>query len=90
MSGFIREFTGIRGDATKARAVGEAVAKEGAVIVRGLASKSETDALREGLINAVREDEANYGQGYLFHSMVHALMTRDQSFRDLIARDDVQ
>lgn len=90
MSGSIREFSGIRGNAAKAREVGQAVAKEGAVIVRGLATKEETDALRDGLINAVREDEARHGLDYIFHGMVHALMTRGQAFRDLIGRDDVQ
>ena len=59
----------------------------GAIIVKGLISEDFSNELKSALIKCLKEDEINRGNEYLFHGMVHALMTRDKVFRSLLENE---
>jgi ectoine hydroxylase-related dioxygenase (phytanoyl-CoA dioxygenase family) len=65
--------------------IADAIASEGAVIVRGALPRDSIGELRGTLVRCLDEDLACYGPGYRFRGMVHALMTRGAPFLELLA-----
>lgn len=66
------------------KTVSDLIRNKGAVILRNVIDNRFAEVLRTRLINSLSEDEEKRGRDYLFYGMVHALMTRDKSFRDLL------
>ncbi len=60
------------------------VETEGAAIIGNLIPHDLRSALRQGLENALAEDEQRRGPNYAFRGMVHALMTRGPMFLQLL------
>jgi hypothetical protein len=64
--------------------VGDLILKHGAYVLRGAIDGPTIQALKDALIKALAEDDANHGLEYKFRGMVHALMSRGQPFLDLL------
>jgi ectoine hydroxylase-related dioxygenase (phytanoyl-CoA dioxygenase family) len=64
--------------------ISDAVRSEGAAVIGNLVSPRLTAALKQGLQNALAEDESRRGPSYVFRGMVHALMTRGNVFLELL------
>ena len=60
------------------------VETKGAVILRNLIDADTATSLKKALTDCILEDEKKFGRGYIFYGMVHALMTRNKVFLDLL------
>lgn len=60
------------------------ILKEGAVVIKNILNKSFIQELKTNLQICINEDELEYGKGYAFYGMVHALMTRKNIFRSVL------
>jgi len=65
------------------------IKENGAVILRNVIDEDTANTLKDALLRSIKEDEEKRGKDYIFYGMVHALMTRDKSFRDLLENEIV-
>jgi len=60
---------------------------KGAIIIQNIIPKDSIQELKDALIKCLDEDAEKWGESYIFFGMVHALMSRNKTFRDLIERE---
>lgn len=65
------------------------IEQKGAVIIKGLISKETALQLKKDLEIGIKDDELKRGRDYVFYGMIHALMTRNQSFLDLLTNPSI-
>ncbi|HVR40182.1 MAG TPA: phytanoyl-CoA dioxygenase family protein [Thermoanaerobaculia bacterium] len=66
------------------------VRENGAVLLRGIVPMPLVARLYDELARATEEDAARFGPSHPFPGMVHALMTRGDSFLDLLGVDAIR